>query len=143
MNHFQGSKKRMPALPPQAQAQAPSSRNTSRTSMQGFFMKNPQHQKPWSSVLAALMLLAAGSASAGVSWSIGIGSSNVVVVPRPPAVVYEAAPTYLMPAPVYPVPPRVLVAPPVIYQPPPVALRIDQDYDPYRHHMHDDDCDDY
>lgn len=105
-------------------------------------MKNPQHQKPWSSVLTALMLLAAGSASAGVSWSIGIGSPNVVVAPRPPAVVYEAAPSYAIPAPVYPVPPRVVVAPPVIYQPPSFALRIDQDHDPYHHHMHDDDCDD-
>lgn len=105
-------------------------------------MKNPQRKRLCSSAMAALLLLAAGSATAGVSWSIGISSPNVVVAPRPPAVVYEPAPAYVVPPPVYPVPPRVVVAPPVVYQPPSVALRVDHDPDPYYHHRHDDDCDD-
>ncbi|NVM90531.1 hypothetical protein FHT32_004188 [Variovorax sp. SG517] len=77
-----------------------------------------------------------------MTWSIGISSPTVVVAPRPPAVVYEAAPAYVVPAPVYPVAPRVVVAPPVIYQPPSVALRVDHDHGPYYYHRHDDDCDD-
>lgn len=106
-------------------------------------MKNPQRKRLCSSAMAALLLLAAGSATAGVSWSIGISFPNVVVAPRPPAVVYETAPAYVIPAPVYPVPPRVVVAPPVIYQPPSIALRVDHDPAPYYHHgQDDDDCDD-
>ncbi|MDQ0012943.1 hypothetical protein J2W23_001322 [Variovorax boronicumulans] len=142
MNHFQGLGNRTPLPLPEAKAEL--SCNTSKTSMQGSFMKNPQRKRLCLSAMTVLMLLAAGSATAGVSWSIGISSPNVVVAPRPPAVVYEAAPAYVIPAPVYPVAPRVVVAPPVVYQPPSVALRIDHEHDPYPyyHHRHDDDCDD-
>ncbi len=105
-------------------------------------MKSPLHKKLCPFALAALLLLAAGCATAGVSWSIGISSPNMVVVPRPPAVVYEAAPSYVIPAPAYAAPPQVVVAPPAVYQPPSVALHIDRDSDPYYHHRHDDDCDD-
>jgi len=75
--------------------------------------------------VAAGALFAASSASAGVSWSVGINAPGVAVGVAnpgyyyPPAPVYVAPPppVYYRPAPVYYAPPPVYVAPRPVYRP--------------------------
>jgi hypothetical protein len=64
-------------------------------------------------------LFAAGSASAAMSWSIGVNIPGVVVS-EPAPVYYEPAPVYSPPAPVYYQPPPVRYRPPAVYEPAPV-----------------------
>jgi hypothetical protein len=73
----------------------------------------------WSAVslMAAGMLGAAATASAGVSWSVGVNVPGVYIGAAAP-VYYPPAPVYYPPAPVYYAPPPVVYAPPVVVRPP-------------------------
>jgi hypothetical protein len=106
--------------------------NVSRT---GFFK--------WAAAaaVAAGALFTASSASAQVSWSLGVSVPGVAVgVAAPPPAYYGPPPAYYVapPAPVYYRPP-----PPVYYRPPPPAVVYEPApvyYGPgpyyYRHHHH-------
>lgn len=90
-------------------------------------------------------LMAATSATAGVSWSFGINvPAPAVLAPAP--IYYEPAPTYVVPAPSY-YPPPVLLRPapqvyyrptPPVYQPPVTSLRVEHNsYHSNHYHYHD------
>lgn len=66
-----------------------------------------------SGMVLTAALFVGTTATAGVSWSIGVGVPGVVVS-EPAPVYYEPAPVYVPPAPIYYRP-----APPVYYRPPP------------------------
>ncbi|MDM0046490.1 hypothetical protein QTH91_18510 [Variovorax dokdonensis] len=67
-------------------------------------------------LLGAGALGAATTASAGVSWSVGVNVPGVYIGAAAP-VYYPPAPVYYPPAPVYYGPPPVVYAPPVVVRP--------------------------
>ncbi|MDA7414843.1 hypothetical protein PGB34_00570 [Xenophilus arseniciresistens] len=87
--------------------------------------------------LGASALVAANTAQAQVSWSVGVHAPGVSVgVANPAPVYYAPAPVYYAPPPVYYRPPPPVYRPaPVYYGPPPVYYGPPRYYGP-RHHHH-------